>query len=87
MLVYVPGANGTVHNHGGISLAKPHGRPPKVGSAIEVSFSDHDRRLVDQLCRVMNVGYSECFHILLHGALDLARQANGNNIGSPEGTR
>jgi hypothetical protein len=66
-------------------LAKPHGRPPKVGSAIEVSFSDHDRRLVDQLCRVMNVGYSECFHILLHSAFDLARQVNENNTRSLEG--
>jgi len=68
-------------------LAKPHGRPPKVGSAIEVSFSDHDRRLVDQLCRVMNIGYSECFHILLNGALDLASQVNENNTRPPEAIR
>lgn len=57
-------------------MPKPHGRPPKVGTAIEVKLADHDKRLVDQLCRVMNVGYSQCFHILLHGALDLARQSN-----------
>jgi hypothetical protein len=65
-------------------LAKPHGRPPKVGTAIEVTLADRDKRLVDQLCRVMNVGYSQLFHILLHGALDVARQANENNAQSLE---
>jgi hypothetical protein len=33
----------------------------------------------------MNVGYSECFHILLHSAFDLARQVNENNTRSLEG--
>src|SRR4051794_12083563 len=64
------------HNQGGVSLAKPHGRPPKVGTAIEVTLADHDKRLVDQLCHIMNVGYRQCFHILLNGALDLARESH-----------
>ena len=68
-------------------MAKPHGRPPKVSTAIEVSLSDHDKRLVDLLYRVMNVGYSECFHVLLHGSLDLAREANESDARSLEATR
>ncbi len=57
-------------------MARPHGRQPKVGRAIEVTLTDYDKRRVDQFCRLMNVGYSEFFRLLLAGAFELARQSN-----------
>jgi hypothetical protein len=61
-------------------LKKPWGRPPKVVSVMEIALSDHDRRLVDQLCRVMGVGHSELFHILLTGSLEMAKHLNGREM-------
>ena len=57
-------------------MKKPWGRSPKVVSALKVALSDEDRRLVEQLCRLMNVGQSELFHILLTGSLQMAGELN-----------
>jgi hypothetical protein len=57
----------------------PRGRQPKVGRAIEVTLSDYDRRRVDQFCQIMKVGYSEFFHILLAGALEMAKESSEND--------
>ena len=61
-------------------MKKPWGRPPKVVSELSIRLSDHDRRLVEQLCRLMSVGQSELFHILLTGSLEMAAEINGRQM-------
>lgn len=61
-------------------LKKPWGWPPKVNERFFVELSDYDRRLVGQLCHVMNVGHSELFHILLTGSLQMAAEINGREM-------
>src|SRR3954447_5610913 len=58
------------------AMARPAGRPPQVNEEIKITLTDADKRRVDQLCQVMNVGYSEFFRLLLAGAFELARECN-----------
>jgi hypothetical protein len=57
-------------------MARPAGRPPQVNEEVKIVLTDYDKRRVDQFCRLMNVGYSEFFRLLLAGAYELARQSN-----------
>ena len=60
-------------------MARPHGRQPKVGRAIEVTLTDYDKRRVDQFCQIMRVDYDEFFRILLSGAFELAKESNAQS--------
>ncbi|MGY1857525.1 hypothetical protein [Modestobacter sp. SYSU DS0290] len=68
-------------------MIRPKGRPPQANAAIKIILTDYDRRRVDQFCRLMNVGYSEFFRLLLAGAFSLAQQEDEQADGPMEAVK
>ncbi len=60
-------------------MRPPRGKRPQVNRDITITLTDYDKRKVDQLCQIMQVGYSELFRLILAGAFELAKESNAQN--------